>query len=461
MDKLKKQYSALVAQAKAISAGAEAEGRDMTADEAIQVNSIADKITDVRAELEALEAEQATIAQAAAAVADLDNDNFLASAAAAPRSRTQPVAATGRTVVVADAIDADPARGFSSPAAYLEAVREAFTAHANGQSVERIHAANPGLAFLAAAGSDEQSTFSDSYGGYLVPEAFSPQPRALTSEADPVAGLVSNVPMAAPTINLTARVDKNHTSSVSGGLRVYRRAEADTSSSSRQQYEKIRLSAEGLFGISYITEELLADSPVSFAALLAAGFRDEFGSKILDERLNGVGGGEFVGVNNSDALVTVTKESGQTADTIVYNNIIKMRARVWGYNRAIWLANHDCLPQLALMNQTVGTGGVPAWQPSAREDVPDMLLGRPLVFTEYMETVGDAGDINCCNWSQYLQGTYQPLQSDESIHVRFIQNERAFKFHMRNAGAPWWSAALTVKKGANSLSPFVRLAARA
>ena len=125
------------------------------------------------------------------------------------------------------------------------------------------------------------------------------------------------------------------------------------------------------------------------------------------------------------------------------------------------MANHDTLPQLMLLNQSVGTGGVPVWQPSAREDRPDTLLGRPIFFTEYTDTVGNADDILLCNWSQFLEGVYQPMQSAESIHVRFLNNERTFRFSLRNAGSCWWRAALTPKNSSNTLSPFVGLAARA
>jgi hypothetical protein len=76
-----------------------------------------------------------------------------------------------------------------------------------------------------------------------------------------------------------------------------------------------------------------------------------------------------------------------------------------------------------------------------------------------MQTLGTAGDLMLVNWSQYLEGTYQPLQSAESIHVRFVNNERAFRFTMRNDGAPWWRSALTPKHSSNTLSPYVRLAA--
>lgn len=115
------------------------------------------------------------------------------------------------------------------------------------------------------------------------------------------------------------------------------------------------------------------------------------------------------------------------------------------------------------MSIVTGTnaGNVAVYTPSTVEDRPDMLLGRPIFYSEYAKTVGDAGDIMCVNWGEYLEGTYQPLQSSESIHVRFLENERTFKFSMRNDGQPWWRSALTPKNGSDTLSPIVTLAARA
>ena len=344
----------------------------------------------------------------------------------------------------------DPTFGYATPRAFL---LDVMTAGKTG-------AMTPGLGRVcAAAGGDEQSTFSDPYGGFFIPETLLPGILATTPEADLIGSMTTKVPMATRKVRLNARVDKTHTSSVSGGLRVYRRAEADTVASSRQTYEQVTLEAEDLMGIAYATEEILTESPVSFAALLSAGFTDEFASKVMAERFDGTGVGEFMGINNSDALISITKETGQAADTIVYENIIKARSRVWGYSSAVWTANHDTLPQLMLLNQSVGTGGAPVWQPSAREDHPDTLLGRPLIFTEYRKTVGDAGDIGCDNWTQYLEGDYMPIEGVSSIHVRFVQAETTFRFRMANDGAPWWNAAFTPKNGSTQ-SPHVRLAAR-
>lgn len=346
----------------------------------------------------------------------------------------------------------DPKKGFKSPRDFLLTVMDVTK---TGRSDERL-----GL-LKATAGSDEQGEYSDPYGGFLVPEAFTFDVKSVGVEADPTAGRTTVVPMTAPVVNIPARVDKNHTSSVSGGLTVSRSVETVSKTASRMQMERIQIQANSLFGLAYATEELLTDSPVSFAAILAAGFNDEFGGRILYEKLHGTGVGEMLGVLNSPAKVEVSKESGQAADTIVYENVLKMRARIWGYSNAIWLANQDTIPQLATLKLNVGTGGAAMWQSSAVEDMPDMLLGRPVFYTEYASTVGDAGDLMLVNFAEYLEGTLQPLQSAESIHVRFLNHERAFKFWLRNGGAPWWRSALTPKKSSATLSPIVTLAARA
>lgn len=314
---------------------------------------------------------------------------------------------------------------------------------------------------MAAAGSDEQGAYSDSYGGFLVPTQVLPGLLSVGAEDDPMAGRTTMVPMTAPIVKINARTDKKHTTSVAGGLTFTRTPETAAATSSRMQMEQITLDASPLVGLAYATEQILTDSPVSFAALLAAGFQEQRGAHILNERIRGGGGNEYLGVLNSPALVTVAKESGQAADTIVYKNVLAMRARAWRYGASIWIANHDTLPQLAQMSLAIGTGGAAVFLPNQLGTGPAVLLGRPLFFSEYASTVGDVGDIMNVNPTQYLEGIYQPMRTDESIHVRFVNLERTFRFYERNAGAPWWRSALTPNKGANTLSPFVTLAARA
>lgn len=345
----------------------------------------------------------------------------------------------------------DPMCGYERPRDFLLEVIEA------GQGGDL----SAQMRFLMAAGSDEQGSYSDPTGGFFVPEGMSPNVLQLGMEGDPTRP--TPIPMASPIVKFNARVDKNHSSSVSGGLTVSRRAETQAAAASRATYEQVKLEATGLFGLAYVTEQLLERSAISFAAMLDAGFRDEFASQHLADKIFGTGAGEPLGILNSPCLVSVAKESMQPADTINGTNILKMRKRCWRYSQAIWMANHDTYEQLAKANIAGTNSDVFLFSPARGEDVPDMLLGRPIYFTEYCDTVGDQGDLILGNWSQYLWGTLgspNPRRA-ESVHVRFLNHERTFKFWVENDGQPWWRSALTPKNSTETLSPFVVLDDRA
>ena len=436
--------------AKAILGAATAAGREISADETAQVDALTTEASTLKAQIDGIDS---AAARAAAIDADLAE---AAAAIPAPRSVqngaiAQPVA---RVENVRDLSATDPNRGFRSPREYFNAVMRV------GQNPRR--AMDPRLLPLqAAVGSDEQSEGQDVQGGFLIPQGFSPNLLSVASESDPTVGRVLAMPMSSPSVNIPARTDKNHTTSVSGGLTWSRRAETAEGTSSRMAFEQVALKANSLMGVNYATNELMTDSPISVAAIIAAGFQSEYASTILNEKLFGTGTGQFLGVMNAPCLVSQGKEGGQAAATINYDNVVKMRSRCWGYSDAIWIANHDTLPQLAKMSVAVGTGGAPVYMPSAVADRPDMLMGRPIFYSEYAATLGTTGDLILGNWSQYIEGTLQGMDMQESIHVRFLSNENTFRATVRNDGQPWWKAALTPKKSSVTLSPFVCLAVRA
>lgn len=87
-----------------------------------------------------------------------------------------------------------------------------------------------------------------------------------------------------------------------------------------------------------------------------------------------------LGVHNSPATITVTKETGQAAATINYTNIAKMFARLHpsAFADSVWVANSKCIPQLLQMSVPGGhrwirhPGAVGEWR-----QVP--LLTRPCI----------------------------------------------------------------------------------
>lgn len=363
--------------------------------------------------------------------------------------------------------------GFSTPREFVLSVMKSFMRPTEEMDARLVDLYEPNIerkrqqkTITKAVGSDEARGVSDPYGGYLVPITFVPDVLKIDPEADPIGGRTRNIPMATPTVKIPARSDKNHTTSVSGGLTVTRRPETVAGTSSQMQMEQVQLESHTLFGLSYATEELLTDSPISFAAMLSAGFSDQFIYHLIKERLYGTGVGEFLGIITAldsaglGPTISVAKESGQASGTITFTNVTAMRAQCWGYDKAVWIANHDTYPQLSKLSLPIGIAGTAMYTPSLRDDRPDMLLGRPIFYSEYAKSVGTQGDLILANWNEYLEGTYQPMQNAESIHVRFVNHERTFKFWTRNAGMPWWRVAITPAYSQNKLSPFVVLDAR-
>ena len=194
------------------------------------------------------------------------------------------------------------------------------------------------------------------------------------------------------------------------------------------------------------------------------GFSEEFGFKVDDALINGNGAGQPLGILSSNCLVTVAKESGQAASTVVVENIVKMWARMWARSRqnAVWLINQDIEPQLYTMSLSVGTGGVPVYMPAngVSGSPYSTLFGRPVIPIEQCQTLGTKGDIYLADFSQYLIIDKGGMDSATSIHVRFIYDETVYRFVLRIDGQPIWNSALTPYKGSSTLSPFVALATR-
>lgn len=413
-------------------------------DEAYQLRADAgDNITEEQlTQIEALLDEADELQAKADRLAKID-------AAAPAPSASKSSVKTGLIEVGASSVEKDPMAGFKTSQEFFSAIAKN---RGRAGSDERLR-------YLAAVGSDEHNTQDGQYGGFGVPEAMLTEVKKVTPEMNPLAERVTSVPMEAPSVKLNARVDKDHSSSVAGGLQVYRRGEEGAATSSRQSMEQIVLSANSLTGLTYATRELIYSSPATVASILAD-FPQAFADKEFEEMLNGSGVDEFEGIANCPATISVAKEGGQAADTIVKENILKMRARCWGFQNAVWIANHDAYPQLAVVGGD-GNGSGNLYQNSISEDRPDTLLGRPIFYSEYTETLGDKGDIYLLDMSQYLMGEYKAMESMSSVHVRFVENEEAFRFDKSNDARSWWRSALTPRKGASTLSPFVTLAARA
>jgi len=194
----------------------------------------------------------------------------------------------------------------------------------------------------------------------------------------------------------------------------------------------------------------------------------ELAFKVDDALVRGTGAGQPLGILNAGCLVSVAKEAGQGAATVLAENIMKMRSRLFASSRqnSVWLINQNVEPQLHSMSLAVGTGGVPVYMPAGGlSNLPfDTLYGRPVLPIEQCATLGTAGDIILADFSNgYILAEKGGIQADMSIHVQFLYDESVFRFVMRVDGQPVRATALTPYKGgaSDTQSHFVALATRA
>lgn len=250
-----------------------------------------------------------------------------------------------------------------------------------------------------------------------------------------------------------------------GGVQMYWESEAASFTSSKPAFNRVNLKLKKLIGLCYVTEELLSDAP-AMQSVLTDVFAEEAKFKVGDAILNGSGAGQPLGWLNSSALVSVSKETGQAAATILKENIEKMWARLYApcREKAVWLMNQDIEPALAAMTINVGTGGAPVYMPpGGMSDKPyGTLKGRPCIATEFNASLGTVGDLMLVDMSQYVTLNKGDVQTDSSIHFKFDTAQTAFRMFMRIDGAPRWLSALTpFKGGSNTQSACVALSTRA
>lgn len=294
--------------------------------------------------------------------------------------------------------------------------------------------------------------------GFLVPTEYREQIWALVFGDNDLLSMCNPEPTNSNSIS----IPKDETTPWGAtGVQAYWRAEAGQMTASKIAMTGTILQLHELYAFVIATSELLEDAPRLNNRLTVQAAR-AIKWQASEAVVFGDGNGKPLGFMNSNALVTVSKESGQAAATLAVANLAKMYARVLRMGGSpVWLGNADILPQLIPLT----IGNVPAWLPLNQPiaGAPDgALLGRPMMFNEHMQTLGTLGDLALVDMSGYALATKAGGGIDfaASIHLFFDYNMQAFRWTFRLGGQPYLSAPVTPAKGSNTKSHFVTLQAR-
>lgn len=302
-------------------------------------------------------------------------------------------------------------------------------------------------------------------GGFLIEKEFRTDLMEAMKEESEIAKRITMVPIGADKNGIKwadIKEESRADGSRHGGALAYWAAEAETVTASKIQLVKSEIELEKLMALWYATSELLQDAS-AMEKMAKMEFGNAMSFKVDDALFNGSGVGQPLGIMKSTALISVAKENGQAADTILHENIQKMwnRLSLKSRKNAVWYINQECEPQLENMVLPIGTSGT--LSPLAKEYLErGTMKGRPVVPLEQAEKLGDKGDIVLADPTKIIGIDKNGIQGDVSIHVKFLYDESCFRFIYRFNAAPRKNAAVVSYKNASfATSPFVTLDARA
>lgn len=304
-----------------------------------------------------------------------------------------------------------------------------------------------------------------SEGGFLIPETLRSQLLQVALEMGIVRGGAFVVPMESLRVPFPTVDSTTNAGSVFGGMVAYWTEEGGALTATSAAFGRVVLEAKKLTGYSEIPNELLSDSNPALGAFVDRAWPEALAFFEDLAFLTGTGVGEPLGMIGAQnpASIAITKEVGQPADTIVLENIVNMYSRMLpgSLNRAVWLASPAVLPELFTMALSVGTGGSAVYLTNVTGAPALSILGRPVMVTEKVPTLGNRGDLAFVDRGYYLVGDRQQMTAETSEHYKFGNDKTAIRIIQRSDGRPWLQSAITPANSGDTLSPFVEIEERA
>lgn len=352
-------------------------------------------------------------------------------------------------------LEQDPRLGFESLGEFANVVRAA-SRKANAVIDERltISAAAPGVAGSEGVGED---------GGFAVPPEFRTGIMSAVASEESLFGMTDQIPITRNSIKMP--VDETTDWQTTGGILAFWENELELLTGSKPKIKEAEWSARKITALVNMSNELLEDAS-AMDAFLRRKAPGKIGFKADLAIVRGTGAGQPLGILNSGALISVPKEGGQLADTLVRENITNMWKRMPAPLRrtSIWIINQDVEGQLDALAFTGTNSPVPLYLPSGGFSATpfNTIKGRPVIYHQASSTLGDQGDVILADMKQYATVVKRGgIRVDVSMHLYFDADAMAFRFILRVGGHPWLSAPVAPRVGTNTLSPFVTLDERA
>lgn len=302
-------------------------------------------------------------------------------------------------------------------------------------------------------------------GGYLVPPEFNARLLEVSGQVNPVDALAGSrapmtMSMASRTLTMPALdqtiTPSTGTSAFDAGVSAAWTAESASIPETSPTFTPLTLNAHKLAGHTIASNELESDSAVALEQLLTRLFGQAIGRRRLHAFLRGDGTGKPLGVLNAPAAIAVSRTgSGNNFDAA---DVPLMARRLFPGSlvNAVWFMHPFLLSDMTSM--AFGSNSLLTWA-NIETGAPGRLFGMPWYPVEFASAPGTAGDVFLIDWSYYLIGNRGGTAIATSEHVRFLNDDRVWRFTHRVDGQPWTKGPSILSDGAgtNTVSAFTYL----
>lgn len=328
---LREQRATVLAQMREISDGAEAERRDLTAEETQAYERQSTEFDALGTRIERLEREAGLTDQLSRTVAPSDGEGVVKD-----RHTDEPV---------------------TQRASYTRAFEALVRARGHAEQLPPEQRA-------------ELVVGTDAQGGFLVPDEFFRQIVAKAQE-------VSNVRQLA-TVITTAENGDVLIPKEGGFVTVTWMAEGAAYTESEPTFAQVVLKAYKAGLIAKVSDELIDDSAFDILGFLANRLGIAFGKETNKQYVNGASGSTTTPkgvVNKASTGVTAAANNAITADEVIdlFHSVIDPYR-----SNGVWLARDATIKAVRKLKETTNQY---LWQPGLQAGQPDSLLGRPVLVT--------------------------------------------------------------------------------
>lgn len=289
-------------------------------------------------------------------------------------------------------------------------------------------------------------------GGFAIPPQFrdtllrlTPQQALIRPRAQVIpAGSPPDAPITIPALDQSGPAPGNWF----GGVQVAWVGEGGLKPATDAKLREITLTPHEVAGTIIVTDKLLRNWGAA-SALLEAQLRGAVAQAEDLAFLGGNGIAKPLGYLRSSALYRVPRQS---ASSVTYDDCANMVVRFYG-QQGWFVYSRSMLGALMRLKDTQGR---PLWLPSVREGEPATLLGYPAVENNRNPALGFLGDLQLVDFGQYLIKDGSGPFVAASEHVLFQSNKTMIKIFWNVDGSPWLQAPFALENG-DIVSPFVAL----